>query len=88
MNKVIIQYAPRLMAQQSWKGFFVSASWIQASACMSVTPAVPYLSTRIAGCSVGPEISRAAHNLTQTPRVIKKNYHSISTNQLLIYLSN
>ena len=42
---------------------------------MSVIPAVFYLSTRLAGCSVGPRISRDTRKLTRTPRVIyiKKN---------------
>jgi hypothetical protein len=31
-----------------------------------------YLSTGLAGCSVGPEISRGTRKLTRTPRVIKK----------------
>ena len=39
---------------------------------MHVTTAVPYLSTRLAGCSVGPRISRGARKLTRTPQVIKK----------------
>ena len=36
-----------------------------------VTPAVPYLSTGLAGCSVGPRISCAARKLARIPRVIK-----------------
>jgi hypothetical protein len=40
--------------------------------CMSVTPAVPYLSTKLAGCSVDPGNSRGARKLARTPRVIKK----------------
>jgi len=39
---------------------------------MPVTPAVPYMSTGLAGCSVGPGISRGAHKLARTSRVIKK----------------
>jgi len=45
---------------------------------MSVTPAVPYMSTGLAGCSVGPGISRGARKLIRIPRVIKKkekNHH-------------
>ena len=60
------------MAQRSWQGFPASTSWVQVSACMSVTPAVPYLPTRFAGCSVDPEISRGARKLVRTPRVTKK----------------
>ena len=40
-------------------------------------PAVPYLSIGLAGCLVGPEISRGARKLARTPQVIyKKNSHS------------
>jgi hypothetical protein len=39
---------------------------------MSVTPAVSYLPTGLAGCSVGPGISCGARKLTRTPRVTKK----------------
>ena len=38
---------------------------------MPVTPAVPYLLTGLAGCSVGREISRGARKLTRTPILIK-----------------
>jgi len=68
--------ALRLVAQRSWQGFLASASWVQVSTCTSVTPAVSYLSLvlslGLAGCSVGPEISRGARKLAWTPRVIKK----------------
>jgi hypothetical protein len=40
--------------------------------CTPVTPAVLYLLTGLAGCSVDPGISRGARKLAQTPRVIKK----------------
>ena len=40
---------------------------------LSVTPAVPYLPTGLAGYSVGPGISCGARKLARTPRVIKKN---------------
>ena len=53
-------------------GFPISASWVQVSACMSVTPVMSYLSTGLAGCSVDPEISRGACKLARKPRVIKK----------------
>jgi len=35
-------------------------------------PRMPYLPTGLAGCSVGPGISRGARKLARTPRVIKK----------------
>jgi len=38
---------------------------------MSIISAVSYIAIGLAGCSVGPEISRGAHKLTRTPRVIK-----------------
>jgi hypothetical protein len=40
--------------------------------CTPVTPAVPYLSTGFAGCSVHPGISRGACKLDRIPRIIKK----------------
>jgi hypothetical protein len=33
---------------------------------MSVILAVPYMSTELAGCSVGPGISRGVHKLART----------------------
>jgi len=60
------------VAQRSWQGFLASASWVQASTCTSVTPAVSYLPPGLAGCSVGPGISRGEHKLARTPRIIKK----------------
>ena len=39
---------------------------------LPVTPAVPYLPTGLAGCSVGPGLSCGARKLARTPRVIKK----------------
>ena len=47
-------------------------TWVRASACTSVTPAVFYLSTGLAGCSVDPGISCGARKLDRTPRVTKK----------------
>jgi hypothetical protein len=47
-------------------------TWDQASTCTYVTPAVSYLPTRLAGCSVGSEISCGVRKLARTPRVIKK----------------
>ena len=35
-------------------------------------PALPYLSTGLAGCSVDPGNSRGAHTLARIPKVIKK----------------
>jgi len=46
--------------------------WVQAFVCTSVYPAVLYMSTGLAGCSVGPEISRSVHTLARTSQVIKK----------------
>jgi hypothetical protein len=53
-------------------GFLYLCILVQVSACASVTPAVFYLPTGLAGCSVDPEISRDARKLARTPRVIKK----------------
>jgi hypothetical protein len=64
--------APRLVAQRSWQGFPTYASWVQASVCTSVIPAVSYLPTELAGCSVGPMISRGVRKLARIPQVIKK----------------
>jgi hypothetical protein len=46
-------------------------SWVRAFACTPVIPAVPYMPTGLAGCSVGPGISRGARKLTRIPLVIK-----------------
>jgi len=62
-------------------GFPASASWVQVSAYTSVTPAVSYLLTGLAGYLVGPEISRGARKLARTPRVIKKT----KKNSLIIF---
>jgi len=51
--------------------------WIRAFTCMSVTPAVPYMSTGLAGYSVDPRISRGARKLTRTARVKKKMHRII-----------
>jgi hypothetical protein len=60
--------------------FFASASWVQVSACTSITSTMSYLSTGFAGYSVGPEINHGARKLVRTPRVIKKivqyQYHT------------
>jgi len=40
--------------------------------CMPVILAVSYMSIGLAECLVNQGISRGAHKLTQTPRVIKK----------------
>jgi hypothetical protein len=64
--------ALRLVAQRSWQDFPAYASWVQASACTPVIPAVSYLPTGLAGCSMGSGINRSARKLTRTSRVIKK----------------
>jgi len=64
--------APRLVAQRQRQCFFASVTWVRASAYMSVTPAVSYLTTRLAGYSMGPGISCGVRKLARTPRVIKK----------------
>jgi len=51
---------------------FAYVSWVRAFACMSVIPAVYYMSTGLAGCLMGPKISRSVRKLTRTSRVIKK----------------
>jgi len=48
--------------------------WVRAFACTPVIPAVPYMPTELAGCSVGPGISRGARKLIRTSWVIKKIY--------------
>jgi hypothetical protein len=57
---------------------------------MSVTPAVPYMRTGLAGCSVDPGISHDARKLTRTPQVIKKKKRKccLSTTNIffLLYL--
>jgi hypothetical protein len=45
---------------------------------MSVTPAVPYMRTGLAGCSVDPGISHDARKLTRTPQVIKKKKGNVA----------
>jgi len=45
---------------------------VRSSLCMSVTLAVPYLSTGLAGCSMDLRISRGACKLARTPWIIKK----------------
>jgi len=74
--------APRLVAQRQRQGFLASVTWVRASACTSVTPAVSYLPTGLAGCLVDPGISYGARKLAWTPRVTqkKKNLTRFSTN--------
>jgi len=79
LHKVIIiiiknpvKIAPRLVAQQQRQGFLVFVTWVRASAWMSVTSAVSYLFTKLAGCSVSPGISCGTCKLVRTPRVTKK----------------
>jgi len=64
--------APRLVAQRKRQGFLTSVTWVRASACTPVTPAVSYLPTGLAGCSVDPRISCGTRKLARTPRVTKK----------------
>jgi hypothetical protein len=54
--------------------------WVRVFTCMPVIPAVPYMLTGLAGCSVGPEISRSARKLARTPCVIKKIYNNNNNN--------
>jgi len=42
-------------------------SWVRVFTCMSVIPAMFYMPSGLAGCSVGPEISRGARKLARTP---------------------
>jgi len=49
-----------------------SASWVQASACMSVTPAIFYLFTRLARYAMGPGNNHGVHKLARTLWIIKK----------------
>ena len=64
--------APRLVAQRKRQGFLTSVTWVRASACTPVTPAMSYLPTGLAGCSVDPGISCGTRKLARTPRVTKK----------------
>ena len=61
-----------LVIQQERQGFFVSVIWVRASVCTAIIPAVSYLPTGLAGCSVSPRISYVARKLARTPRVKKK----------------
>jgi hypothetical protein len=45
---------------------------VRSSLCILVTPAVPYMSTGLAGCLVGPRISCGTHKVVRTLRIIKK----------------
>jgi len=54
------------------KACFVTVPSSIISVYQPVTPVVPYLSTGLAGCSVGPGISCGARKLARTLRVIKK----------------
>jgi hypothetical protein len=64
------------LVQWQRQGFFASVTWVRASTCTSVIPVVFYLSTWLAGCSVGPEISCGARKLAQTPWISKKKKRS------------
>jgi hypothetical protein len=45
------------------------------------------LSTGLAGCSVGPEISRGTRKLARTPRVIKKKKKQEVSSFKFIYIN-
>jgi len=60
------------VAQQQRQGFLAFVTWVRASACTFVTPAVSYLPTGLAGCSVGSGISCGARKLARTPGLRKK----------------
>jgi len=60
------------VAQRQRQGFLASVTWVRASACTPIIPAMSYLPTGLAGCSVGPGISCGARKLARTPRVTKK----------------
>jgi hypothetical protein len=54
--------------------------------CIPVTPAVPYMPTGLAGCSVGPRISRGARKLARTPRVIKnKKKNKMEFEEMIVH---
>jgi hypothetical protein len=62
---------------QRWKGFIsFLCIRIQFSLYTPITPAVFYMFTGLARCSVDPEISCSAHKLTRTSWVIKKKKKS------------
>ena len=97
-------YKLQLHGFTCWDRFLSACSciWIKKNShrglwpsgiCMSVTPAVSYLPTRLAGCSVGPEISCGACKLARTPRITKKkiyikveSWNKFSTFEASIYL--
>jgi hypothetical protein len=54
---------------------------------MSVTLAVFYLHTGLAGCLVDLKISRGERKLTRTPRVIKKKNIYILKKKVFVYLT-
>jgi hypothetical protein len=70
--KICLVDVSRLVIQRQRQGFLVSVTWVRVSACTPVIPAVFYLSTGLAGCSVDPGISCSARKLARTPRVKKK----------------
>jgi len=73
--------------QQQMQGFLASVTWIRASACIFIIPAVSYLSTGLAGCSVGSGISCGARKLARTPRVTKKKKYIYIYIYIYIYVS-
>jgi hypothetical protein len=63
----IIISALRVLAWR-WEGLvFFRCSWVRVLMCTPVTPAVPYMPTGFAGCSVDRGISRGARKLARTP---------------------
>jgi len=64
----------------------VYVPWVQAFVCTSVYPAVLYMPTGLAGCSVDPEISRGVHTLARTSQVIKKKTRYQKTIFFLMWL--
>jgi len=54
---------------------------------MLVISMVPYMFIRLIGCLVGPKISRDAHKLARTSRVIKKksSFVNLSTEIVIRY---
>ena len=58
---------------RSGAGEFIPSCLYWVLLCgMFVTPAVPYMLTGLAGCSVGRGINRGARKLTRTPTLIQK----------------
>jgi len=69
---MVADVAPWLIAQLQRQGFLVSVTWVRVSAYTSVIPAVSYLLTGLAGCSVDLGISCDARKLARTLWITKK----------------